>query len=333
MLPVSLLQHSLALPGVAVAFHRSQASIRFEALRSTLASPSVLRPHPALARALDEADAALDAAAAASPLSHVADCVASELLAHLGLHRDCATLDTTDEGRRATRVALLRAQVLAESARLFCGAIGGVAATPAPKSPRTRPSVASIDLFELVRASTGGVTAFCVEKHGAAPVVNVALAPGRRAPTLTCVPSLVGFIYVEMLKNSMSAMLRRYSAAGVDDAPAVEVLVSADSDFAYVTLSDAGGGGVGGPQLAERRPFALFATGSGPTREELDYKYSREFGAAFSGHGLGLARSDAFALLHGGAVELTRTLDGVAARACFLRSGATTDSEALARLL
>ena len=305
------------------AFARAQASHRFAALRATLASPDVLRPHPALARLLSEAEAAPDAADASSPLSAVADGVASELLAHLELHRlshqsVSVGLASTDDGRRATRVALLRAQLLAESARLFCGA---------------GERVATVDLVELVRASTDGIAAFCVEKHGAAPAVNVALVPGRRAPTLTCIPPLVGFVFVELLKNAMSAMLNRYSAAGVDDAPAIEVKVSADRDFAYVLVSDAGGRGGGGGKVAERRPFALFATGSGPKRQEVDYKYSREFGAAFSGHGLGLARSDAFALLHGGAVELTQTSDGVAARACFLRSGATTDFEALAGLL
>jgi hypothetical protein len=108
-----------------------------------------------------------------------------------------------------------------------------------------------------------------------------------------------------------------------------------DATFVYISVEDSGVGVEGlAPLLSSADgafPLFLVDARAAPARAEVDYKYSREFGAPFSGLGLGLVRADVIARLHGGRLSLSMT-DAGTTTACLslLRDGSATDLGALA---
>ncbi|GAB0497487.1 hypothetical protein MMPV_008820 [Pyropia vietnamensis] len=145
------------------------------------------------------------------------------------------------------------------------------------------------------------------------------------------VPSDVHFAGVELVKNAAASLLRRYAADLPDvadrDGPAaagiaVDVYAAADGRSAAVTVADGGeglpprladadtcGGWVGSHFYVPPPPTAAVAGDSGRAVDggavagdgrPTGYGYSRHFGAAFAGYGVGLSRVRQLALLGGG---------------------------------
>jgi len=202
----------------------------------------------------------------------------------------------------------------------------------------------SLNLASLIKSSSDEVRAFCVEKFGAAPGVDISSIGLTSSMSVVGVKELLSFAYVELLKNAMTAMISRYTAAGVDDAPEIKVQIACDDPhYLYITLTDSAGGLKNHEQyqqqLYSNRPFRLFSSVAAAARQEIDYKYSREFGVPFSGSGLGLLRSDLFCKIHGGYISLYPSLSssnqrsGTSARIVIARGGSTTDLEALESII
>ena len=185
---------------------------------------------------------------------------------------------------------------------------------------------AALPLPHLVPAAVHEVRAGCVEKWGCAPPFALppadALAAHAATP-LPCVPPLLAHSLRELLKNAAVSTMLRHGVAGLDDAPPICVAVEAlegEGGGACLALSvrDAG---VGLAPAIQPALFPLFAShwqGGArlpPAEEGSDWRYSRNFGSAFWGAGVGLARAQMHARVHGGGLTLASGEDGKGALA------------------
>lgn len=189
------------------------------------------------------------------------------------------------------------------------------ASAPAAGSAVLRPPVRPVDVGGMVEQDVPDVTAFCREKNGAAPPVtlervqadghSVPLREGAPVHLAAAVPEQLSFAFREVLKNSMAAHIKRYGAAGVEDAPPILVSLATSGSHVSVSVEDRGGGLslLRRPVLGVVTRFPYFATTAAP--REPNYTYSRAFGEPFSGHGTGLPRARLYALAHGGGLVLT----------------------------
>lgn len=191
--------------------------------------------------------------------------------------------------------------------------------------------VQTLDVAQDLQRETANIRAFCVEKFGVAPPVDIRavksdghsaplanMPAGWRVHLQAAIPDQVRYVYSELLKNALRAHIDRYGAAGVDDAPPISVELShcPVAGAVCVTVADRG---KGLPHMASPASSASVTRMPGPytvfpyfasdaaKRAEPNYQYSREFGVPFSGHGTGLCRSRLYALRHGGGLTLLNT--------------------------
>jgi len=186
-----------------------------------------------------------------------------------------------------------------------------------------------------------GVQALAVEKFGVAPptvvsgipsapygspidvaqalaVADTTKATAKGSPSLGLVSvgvrAYISFATTELLKNAYKAVITRYGAQAVDDAPPVHIRFSEDAVHALIAIEDAGGGvpqrKPGGHVLQSRRhvgaitQFSYFNSTAHAGAGEPTYQYSRDFGVPFAGKGLGLVRTRLYARYHGGSLTL-----------------------------
>ena len=187
------------------------------------------------------------------------------------------------------------------------------------------PPVATIDAVDLVRRTVEDVHAHGVEKFGAvAPLVVQSTSSSLE---LLCLPSHMRWVFAELLKNSIAAHDTRYTAAAVDDTAPIVVRCSGESNAVRISVSDAGGGIVS--HTGTRNVFPWIPVTSLPTAPDssggADWRYSRQFGAAFSGLGVGLPRSRLLCIFGGGGLSLTsHPGHGTVAEMHFSRDGNNT---------
>jgi hypothetical protein len=208
--------------------------------------------------------------------------------------------------------------------------------------------VSYFSLADLASQAAESASLFCIEKHGASPRVVVRTStPGgqllertqsadlrssvKHSPTDdAAVVSLGHFEYclVEVLKNSFGAHVKRYGSLHVEDdaSPAVYIDVSANAKSAGWRVTDAGGGCPDPRHVTE-----LFSSATPPPAGDDDWKYSRHFGAAMSGYGMGLKRASWYLRMMGGAPIALMSLPGAGcvASSSFPRHGEVPDTVAL----
>mmetsp|Transcript_34150 Transcript_34150/g.55116 ORF Transcript_34150/g.55116 Transcript_34150/m.55116 type:complete len:122 (-) Transcript_34150:45-410(-) len=97
----------------------------------------------------------------------------------------------------------------------------------------------------------------------------------------------------------MKAMLDKYGS-NLLDAPPIEVIVSAQGNEVGIRVSDIGGGI---PALHRHRAMNFFYTTH--VEAEANYTYSKNFGAKFTGHGVGLPIARLYARIAGGDLGLS----------------------------
>lgn len=187
------------------------------------------------------------------------------------------------------------------------------------------------DLGALAEAAAEDVLALCVEKYGVRPPLEVS----RAAPARCLVDGgLATYALLEVLKNACTAVVERVGALDVDDAPPIRVAVSASRRYAGVRVDDAGGGF---DPDAQRDAFRYLCSGVDITAEEAarrlrggaaapTYTYSRDFGVAMHGHGVGLPRARLAARYMGGSLQLSALPgDGATATLTLQRAGTVPD--------
>ena len=357
ILPVSLLHHSVSssfglkarLPFILEQLSRRTEIFRDELSKTRGRSNLILPLNSPLQTKLN----ALEEAGSHDPLriASTYEAISTEILIFIGLHKDLVTKlrqagsNNAEEPveERQLRISLCRIHMLATSMRLLAASADTAGAENSISSKNALRVSRSLNLASLIKSSSDEVRAFCVEKFGAAPGVDISSIGLSSSMSVVGVKELLSFAYVELLKNAMTAMISRYTAAGVDDAPEIKVQIACDDPhYLYITLTDSAGGLKNHEQqqqLYSNRPFRLFSSVAAAARQEIDYKYSREFGVPFSGSGLGLLRSDLFCKIHGGYISLypslssSNQLAGTSARIVIARSGSTTDLEALESII
>ena len=81
-------------------------------------------------------------------------------------------------------------------------------------------------VHETVAAAVDNVRGFSVEKHGLAP--DVVLEDLSQGACVYMMPAFVEYAIAEVLKNAVQAMVAQYGAWDLDEAPPIQVTVSAD---------------------------------------------------------------------------------------------------------
>ena len=207
-----------------------------------------------------------------------------------------------------------------------------VGAACAAAGAATHPIVDEIDITSLVGCAVADVRALAREKFGAAPEITVISQLSDRE-TVVCVPSFLQFALTELIKNAAQSHVDAFGAAGLEDAPPLRVEARAGmrdgEPIVDIVVTDSGRQPAR-PFLAVGDTFrAPFAVGVGASSRrsageaaEPTYYYSRDFGAPFSGAGLGLVRADVYAKVHAGSVELRGSEGGTLATLSLQRSGA-----------
>jgi signal transduction histidine kinase len=160
------------------------------------------------------------------------------------------------------------------------------------------------DLMGTVQDAMEEMRGVCIEKHGAAPEFRVERGVdklGREARVPALIPHhYLRFALLEVAKNAAGAMVKRFGALRIDDAPPIHVVVAADDAHAGVRIADTGGGC---PDV--QGAFRYFRSSAlRPPARDHDYKYSRDHGVVMSGLGVGLPRTRDFAQMLGGYVDL-----------------------------
>lgn len=135
-----------------------------------------------------------------------------------------------------------------------------------------------INLATDVRRVHNNVSALAREKFGVCPELRII-----GSHNILGNPSLIEYTLVEILKNSIKAVVDRYGALQVDDAEPIIVNISNGA----LRITDAG---IGMEDAVLRHIFDAFYT---TQREDKNpsYHYSRDFGVPFNGCGFGLLKS------------------------------------------
>ena len=169
--------------------------------------------------------------------------------------------------------------------------------------------------------------AFCREKHGDSPEVEMREEPaggggGGGGGAMLLVPQYVTFALQELLKNAQGAHIRHAGGADrLDSLPPLGVSygITEDGASAFVRVRDHGGG------LGDACACSRFLYSTRPEREPT-YTYSRNFGAAFEGLGVGLPLAHTHAAWCGGGLAVRSVHgEGVTSTLRFDASGERSD--------
>jgi pyruvate dehydrogenase kinase 2/3/4 len=110
------------------------------------------------------------------------------------------------------------------------------------------------NVSEIIEMAVDDARAFCIEKSGDAPPVSLVIHPDKHAMpnrpphSMLCVESHLHFIVVELLKNSMKAVMDLHASKQLSDTedaseiPAIVLAVSSSSSHVGIKISDQGGG-------------------------------------------------------------------------------------------
>ena len=172
--------------------------------------------------------------------------------------------------------------------------------------------VGLFNLIDVAESALEDAKALCIEKWGEDPAVSVQVLTPRgeerktRARPLHCmgVQSYIHFILIELLKNAMKAVLDRSfmdSSFDAQEMGAVKVVLQQlpCSDI-RITVEDKGTG-----IAAKMHEHATHFFSTTHQKAVPTYTYSGDFGAPFSGLGVGLPLSRLYANLHGGSLTLS----------------------------
>ena len=199
------------------------------------------------------------------------------------------------------------------------------------------PLVARCGLRAIAEHTADMARGMCVEKHGDAPHVAVtvdgAIVTADSGSTdgsesadveVVAVAAHVHFMLMELLKNSMKAVIDRYGVLQLHDAPPITIALSSSSPsvspapagpFVGIRVTDTGVGLQSlalstSPSTTPLHPcpsslFHYFSSSSPPPVESADWRYSRSFGSPMQGLGVGLPLCRLYAgEVYGGGVSV-----------------------------
>jgi signal transduction histidine kinase len=167
--------------------------------------------------------------------------------------------------------------------------------------------VDSINLEHIISTSANNLKGLSIEKFGVFPEIAIRTSQDSAGKLFFGVEPYVHFAFVEILKNSIQAVIDKHGELEIDnlDDPPITVDLSASGNLIRAEVRD---DGLGLPAVdycgrADYDPFdALFT--SKQVNTEPTYTYSRDFGVEFSGKGIGLLKSKVYVEMHLGVLEL-----------------------------
>lgn len=165
-------------------------------------------------------------------------------------------------------------------------------------------------LDTVLEHSVEDARAFCREKFGDSPEVQLVSARDGPATLALALPAYIRFPLHELLKNAMGSHVRRAGADRLDELPPIRVSYAIHDGWGGIEVEDFGGGWAA-PTAADTS--ACFLATTNPERE-ANYQYSRDFGSQFEGLGMGLPLARLHARYLGGELHLAG-LPGVGVRA------------------
>eukprot|EP00316_Scyphosphaera_apsteinii_P024445 CAMPEP_0119308022 /NCGR_PEP_ID=MMETSP1333-20130426/8356_1 /TAXON_ID=418940 /ORGANISM="Scyphosphaera apsteinii, Strain RCC1455" /LENGTH=315 /DNA_ID=CAMNT_0007311703 /DNA_START=25 /DNA_END=972 /DNA_ORIENTATION=- len=179
-------------------------------------------------------------------------------------------------------------------------------------------------LEELCKDTIEDTRAFCREKHGDAPEVEL-MCGTLQSTGQVLLPSHVQFSLLELLKNSLGAHVHRVGVERLDELPPIQIVHGECEGWGFIKMSDSGGG------LVSDMSAGYFLHSSRAEREAT-YTYSRAFGSPFEGLGMGLPLAQLHLQYLGGDVTLgSLPGQGVTAYLSFDMSGLRTDPSEVTR--
>ena len=107
------------------------------------------------------------------------------------------------------------------------------------------------------------------------------------------------YIRVELLKNALRATMDKVGVLKSHEAPTVRIAAWQDTTHLHLTVADRG---VGMSDSAHASLFSFFYSTAPPPL--MTYTYSRQFGAPFTGLGMGLGSVQTYAQLYAGEVAV-----------------------------
>jgi len=228
-----------------------------------------------------------------------------------GLEQDVSYLETQLRGgvnTAAVQSLMQNTHTHLIATRLLVGQHNNLvrqAQQPSERAPSVVANLTVPEIVDLCQHTAEDCRAFCVEKYGEAPEVRVCgpARPPQGSTRSLVVEAHAHYILMELLKNAMRAELELWGQ-DVADAPPITVVVSSKDNELGIRVSDAGGG-----IPAHRRPFVWNWFYSTAPQSEPTYTYSKNFGAPFTGYGMGLAMARTFARVAGGSMSI-RVLPG-----------------------
>jgi hypothetical protein len=274
--------------------------------------------------------AALAAAAVPDALQPARARLERSWLAASAATEDTAALMEIEEGSQAAVEALRKlpesTRSGAPSQRLlrssFSSLIGNRALVQALAAGA--PLMPTAELRSLLQHVIDDSRAFCREKFGDSPEIRVAeIRVAGEASSLAdsvMLAPFVAFPLHEILKNAMGAHVRRVGADKLDQLAPIEVRHGVRAGVAFVGVSDCGGG------LTEPSHALRFMQTTNKEREAT-YTYSRAFGSAFEGLGVGLPLAALHARYLNGRLFLNAVPNGVHAAFTFDVTGNSREPE------
>jgi len=169
-----------------------------------------------------------------------------------------------------------------------------------------QPRVASSSLIrkhtlaDIVEAAISHCTAVAKQKYGVCPPIK--LEELEEGIDCLCAAGHVQYIVIELLKNSIRAIVDKFGVLDVDDAPPIVVTVSGNAAEVGLSIRDEGGG-ISNPH--RQLLFCYFNTSAVKVLDQSGYTYSRDFGDQLAGYGLGLGMSKQYARCMGGDLQVT----------------------------
>uniref|UniRef100_A0A6B2LGZ6 Protein-serine/threonine kinase n=1 Tax=Arcella intermedia TaxID=1963864 RepID=A0A6B2LGZ6_9EUKA len=131
----------------------------------------------------------------------------------------------------------------------------------------------------MLRDAKEQISGFSIEKNGLAPKIEVAFEGDG---DVVGFPAYVHFVVLEVLKNCVVALSRRYGVFYLDSCPPIRILLSVGEQNTVIRISDE----AGGMSYKKVKEISNYFVSS--TETEITYGYSGNFGAPLAGFGLGI---------------------------------------------
>lgn len=150
---------------------------------------------------------------------------------------------------------------------------------------------------DCFQRATESVSSLATEKFGNIPHIKFEGETKNFGSEIFFCPSLLQFTVIEILKNSIKAMIDRYGVSEIDKEESINI-VFGDGFF---VIEDTG---KGMSEEVKGRLFDAFFTGEEEDQKEINYFYSGEFGVKFCGAGFGVLKSKVYLEFHGFGIDV-----------------------------